>query len=164
MAHEKVSNTEAIDAFWDHLKDRTTVMLGAVGGDRTQPMTAFAERENELVWFFTRNDTDLARDAIDSAEARLIFGSKDEKLFADISGRLSIDHDRGRIDKYWNAVVAAWYPGGKEDPHLTLLKFSPISGQVWISDKGLMGFAFEITKANIAKTLPDVGSSAKVAF
>ena len=72
MAHEKVSNTEAIDAFWGQLKDRTTVMLGAVGGDRTQPMTAFAERENELVWFFTRNDTDLAQEAISPARSRSI--------------------------------------------------------------------------------------------
>ena len=164
MAHEKFSNTEAIDAFWGQLKDRTTVMLGSVSGDRTQPMTAFAERENELVWFFTRNDTDLAQEAIGSTEARLIFGAKDDKLFADISGTLSVDHDLGRIEKYWNAVVAAWYPGGKKDPHLTLLKFTPRSGQVWISQKGLMGFAVEITKANISKTLPDVGSSAKVSF
>lgn len=164
MAHEKISNTEAIDEFWDHLKDRTTVMLGAVGGDRTQPMTVFAERDNELMWFFTRNDTDLAQEAVGTTDARMIFGSKDEKLFADISGTLSIEHDRGRIDKYWNPVVAAWYPDGKEDPHLTLMKFSPRSGQVWVSQKGLLGFAFEITKANIAKTMPDIGDSAKVTF
>lgn len=164
MAQEKISNAEAIDAFWDRLKDRTTVMLGAVGGDRTQPMTAFAERDNELVWFFTRDDTDLAQDAAGTTDARLIFGSKDEKLFADISGTLSIEHDRGRIDKYWNPVVAAWYPDGKDDPHLTLMKFSPRSGQIWVSQKGLVGFAFEITKANLAKTTPDVGDSAKVSF
>ena len=122
MAHEKVFNKEAIDAFWGHLKDRTTAMLGAVGGDRTQPMTAFAERENELAWFFTRNDTDLAQDAIGTTEARLIFGAKDEKLFADISGTLSVDHDRGRIEKHRNAVVAAWEGFSRPPARYSLLR------------------------------------------
>jgi general stress protein 26 len=164
MAREKVSNGEAIQEFWDHLKDRTTVMLGSSGGDRLQPMTAFSERDNELVWFFTRDDTDLAAEAAGTTDARLIFASKDEKLFADISGTLSIEHDRGRIDRYWNPVVAAWYPDGKDDPHLTLMKFAPRNGQVWVSQKGLVGFAFEITKANVSKTQPDIGGSAKVSF
>ncbi|MGE3335016.1 MAG: pyridoxamine 5'-phosphate oxidase family protein [Rhodospirillaceae bacterium] len=164
MPHDKISNSEAIREFWDHLKDRTTVMLGAAGGDRMQPMTAFSEPDNELVWFFTRNDTDLAQEAVGTTDARLIFAAKDEKLFADISGALVIEHDRGRIDRYWNPVVAAWYPDGKDDPHLTLMKFSPRAGQVWVSQKGLFGFAFEITKANVAKTQPDLGGSAKVTF
>lgn len=164
MANEKLSNAEAIHEFWGHLKARSTVMLGAVGSDRMQPMTAFTEPENELVWFFTRNDTDLAVEAAGAAESRLVFASKDEKVFADISGILSIDHDRGRIERYWNPVVAAWYPDGQEDPHLTLMKFEPRDGQVWVSQKGLVGFAFEITKANIAKKLPDLGGSAKISF
>lgn len=164
MAKDRTSDREAIEAFWDHLKDRTTVMLGAAGGDRMQPMTAFSESDHGLVWFFTRDDTDLAKEAAQTTDARLIFSAKDEKLFADISGSLSIDHDRGRIDRYWNPVVAAWYPEGKDDPRLTLMKFAPRSGQVWVSTKGLAGFAFEITKANLSKSLPEIGGSAKVAF
>ncbi len=164
MAHDKISSREAIETFWESLKDRATVMLGAAGGDRSQPMTAFSEPDNGLVWFFTRNDTDLAQEAAGGAEARLIFAAKDEKVFADISGALTIDHDRGRIERYWNPVVAAWYPDGKDDPHLTLMKFSPRTGQVWVSEKGLLGFAYEITKANVAKTQPDLGGSAKVSF
>jgi general stress protein 26 len=160
----KISNAEAVGAFWDHLKDRTTVMLGAAGRDRTQPMTAFSEKDDGLVWFFTRDDTDLAKEAALTTEARLIFASKDEKCFADLSGTLSLEHDRGRIDRYWNPVVAAWYPEGKDDPHLTLMKFVPRNGQVWLSTVGLVGFAFEVTKANIAKTQPDIGASAKVSF
>jgi general stress protein 26 len=164
MANDPISSAEAIDAFWDHLKDRTTVMLGAIGGDHLQPMTAFSERDTGSVWFFTRTDIDLAQEAAGTAEARLVFASKDEKVFADISGPLTIQHDRGRIERYWNPVVAAWYPDGKDDPHLTLMKFTPRGGQVWVSQKGLIGFSFQVAKANVAKTQPDLGGSAKVSF
>lgn len=164
MAKEKMSNAEAIVEFWDHLKDRTTVMLGSTSGDRMQPMTAFSEADNETVWFFTRDDTDLAKEAVSMTDARMIFAAKGDELFADISGDLTVDHDRGRIDKYWNPVVAAWYPEGKDDPHLTLMKFIPRDGQVWVSKQGFMRFAYQVTKANVTKTMPDLGDTRKVSF
>ena len=70
---------------------------------------------------------------------------------------LSIDQDRSRIDKYWNPVVAAWYPDGKEDPALTLIRFDGDDGRVWVSDKGALGFGYQVLKANLTKTTPDVG-------
>ena len=61
------------------------------------------------------------------------------------------------LDRWWNPVVAAWYPDGKDDPHLTLLQFTPGDGRIWVADKGAFGFAYEILKANITKTTPDSG-------
>ena len=70
--------------------------------------------------------------------------------------------DRARIDKYWNPVVAAWYPDGKDDPHLTLIRFDAEDGRVWVSDKGGVGFGYQILKANLTKTQPDVGGVSDV--
>jgi general stress protein 26 len=39
-------------------------MLGIdQAGYHAQPMTAFRDEETNTIWFFTRDDTDLARDA-----------------------------------------------------------------------------------------------------
>jgi general stress protein 26 len=54
-------------------------------------------------------------------------------------------------------VLAAWYPEGKDDPHLMILRFDGEDGRIWVSDGGLVKFAFEIAKANLTKTLPDAG-------
>jgi general stress protein 26 len=166
MADEKLTPAEAETALWEHLKGtNVTVMLGLNSPDQhSQPMTAFAEPENNQVWFFTRDDVDLVKDAAGSADARLVFTSKDEEIFADIRGALVARHDRARIDKYWGPVVAAWYPEGKADPHLMLLRFTPAEGQVWVAKAGLVKFAFEVAKANLTKTQPDAGGSAEVKF
>ena len=66
------------------------------------------------------------------------------------------------IDKHWNPILAAWYPEGKDDPHLTLLRFDADDGRVWVSKKGPVRFMFEVAKANLTKTLPDVGGVADV--
>jgi general stress protein 26 len=32
----------------------------------------------------------------------------------------------------WNRYVAAWFPGGKDDPKLTLLRLDAENAEIWI--------------------------------
>ncbi len=163
MADQVFSPQEAEDEFWKHLKSSNTGMLGIDRpGYHAQPMTAFREEETGTIWFFTRDDTDLAGDVGAGADAMFTYGSKDQEVWACFHGRLSVDQNRAVIDRHWNPIVAAWYPGGKDDPHLTLLRFDGDEGRVWLSKKGPVGFFWEIAKANLTKTVPDAGGVADV--
>ena len=163
MADHDLSPADAEAEFWKHLKSSNTGMLGLdQPGYHSQPMTAYREEEAGTIWFFTRDDTDLARDVAGGRPAMFTYGSKDQEVWACFHGRLSISRDQAIIDKHWNPIVAAWYPDGKDDPHLTLLRFDGDDGRVWISKKGAVGFFFEVAKANLTKTLPDVGGVADV--
>lgn len=151
--------------FWKSLKHSNTGMLRLdQPGYHSQPMTAFREAETGTIWFFTRDDTDLAQDAAAPGQSAMFsYGSKDQKVWACIHGFLSVHgHDRAVIDRYWNPVLAAWYPDGKDDPKLTLLRFDADEGRVWVSEGGLFKFAYEIAKANMTRTLPDAGDVADV--
>ena len=165
MSAKTLTAADAEQAFWDHLKKSNTGLLGLDRpGYHAQPMTAFREEETGIIWFFTRDDTDLARDASVAGQSAMFhYGSKDQTVWACIHGDLSVHgQDREIIDRYWNPVLAAWYPGGKDDPHLTILRFDAGDGRVWVSEGGLLKFAFEVAKANITKTLPDAGGVADV--
>lgn len=165
MSDVKITETEAIDAFWEHVKEGTTVMVGINATDKhTQPMTTFPESHNNLIWFFTRDDTDFAKEVAGHPDARMILQSKDQDVQADVRGTFRIHRDQARIDKFWNPMVAAWYPDGKTDPHLTLLAFTPKDAQIWVSTKSFMALAFEVVKANITKEMPDAGGVADVNF
>ena len=165
---ETLTPAEAETEFWKSLKESNTGMLGLDRpGYHHQPMTGFGEPEVGAIWFFTRTDTDFARAVAAGGPGGGVMGmfcyqAKDQKVQACIHGALSIDQDRERIDRYWNPVVAAWYPDGKEDPKLTLIRFDADDGRVWVSKKGATGFFFEIAKANLTKTLPNVGGVADV--
>ena len=152
---------KAEEAFWDSLKKSNTGLLGLdQPGYHAQPMTAFRDEETGTIWFFTRDDTDLARDAgVGSGQSAMFhYGSKDQNVWACVHGDLSVHgQDRAIIDRYWNPVLAAWYPEGKDDPHLTILRFEAGDGRVWVNEGGFFKFAFEIAKANATKTLPDAG-------
>ncbi len=163
---DNLTAADAEKAVWDSLKSSNTGLLGLdQPGYHAQPMTAFREPETGTIWFFTRDDTDLARDAgVGGGQSAMFhYGSKDQKVWACVHGHLSVHgHDRELIDRWWNPVLAAWYPDGKDDPRLTLLRFDADDGRVWVSDGGLMKFAFEIAKANLTKSLPDAGGVADV--
>lgn len=161
---DQLTPAEAEKAFWKSLEHSNTGMLGIDRpGYHHQPMTGFGEPETGTIWFFTRDDTDFARDVATGAQTGMFcYQAKDEKLQACIPGRLAIDQDRERIDRFWNPVVAAWYPDGKDDPRLTLIRFDGDDGRVWVSDKSVLGFGYQILKANLTKTTPDAGAVADV--
>src|SRR5579863_5539316 len=149
---------------WDELEAHQIGMLIALGGSprHAQPMTAFVEREARRIWFFTSNDTELAREAASPQPA--VFAYQQRDLQASISGHLQAQHDRARMDKFWNAVVAAWHPGGKNDPKLTLLSMDCDDAQVWISQAGPIKFAWEIVKCNATRRHPDLGGRTHLDF
>lgn len=166
MAEKALTAAEAEAHFWDSLKKSNTGLLGLdQPGYHAQPMTAFRDEEAGTIWFFTRDDTHLAKDAAigGGQSAMFHYGSKDQNVWACIHGTLSAHgQDREIIDRFWNPILAAWYPDGKDDPNLTLLRFDAHDGRVWVNEGGFFKFAYEIAKANVTKTLPDSGDVANV--
>ena len=152
------------ERLWQDIKKRGgTGMLGlSASRQHFQPMTAFVERETGQIWFFTRKDTDLAKEIGEGGDAMFVF--QDDKLQACIGGRLALAHDPERIDRYWNPVVAAWYPDGKDDPQLTLLRMDCADAEVWLSDDGMLKFGWEIAAANLKHRTPDIGGRAHLDF
>lgn len=149
---------------WKAIDERHgTGMLGLMDSrQHFQPMTAFVEEGDGQIWFFTRKDTDLAQ-AVAAGDSMAMFVVQTNDLQACLGGRLTETFDRVRMDKYWNSVVAAWYPNGKDDANLTMLRLDLEDAEVWISANPVR-FAWEIAKANATHRAPDAGDKAHVDF
>lgn len=163
MSHHTFTEAEIQERLWSAIDHEHTGMLGlAHDAAQLQPMTAFVERQTSRIWFFTYRDSDLAQ-AIDGvAQGAFVFQSKG--LQASVTGALRQAHDRDRIEEYWNPHVAAWFPKGKEDPRLTLMCLDVSRAAVWVSDTGPMKYAFEVVRANVTKTTPDLGEKRTLSF
>lgn len=125
---------------WKALHSDRTVMLGLDGTEdgHSRPMTAQYEHERGPLWFFTSTDNSLIPLLAERDRAIAAFASKGHDIFASISGRLSVDKDRGVIDRLWNPYVAAWFQGGKDDPKLTLLRLDAEHAKVWVDASSLI--------------------------
>ena len=43
-------------------------------------------------------------------------------MFARFSGTLVTETSRERLEKQWSPMIDAWFPGGKDDPKLLMLR------------------------------------------
>lgn len=127
--------------FWKALKSDMTMMIGLDGAEdgHTRPMTAQFEDDRSPIWFFTSTDNAMVT-ALAGGATRAIatFSSKDHELFATVHGKLGIDTDRAVVDRLWNSFIAAWFPGGKEDPDLVLLRLDAERAEIWLNESNLL--------------------------
>ena len=125
------------DDFLARLKTSPFVMIGLENdGQHSEPLTAQLDDDQpNVLYFFTARDNRIAS----GGKAMAQFQSKGHDFFACLAGTVTVDNDRAQIDKLWSKQVEAWFPGGKEDPNLTLLRFDIESAELWESDISLSG-------------------------
>jgi general stress protein 26 len=143
---------------WKKMTDSPFVMIGLTGsGEHSEPMTVQLDKDQvDTLWFFIGKDNRLAG----GGDAMAQFVSKGHDFFACMSGTARIDNDRGMIDKLWSNQAEAWFPGGKNDPNLALLRFDIADAELWETDMSLSG---KLKMVFGGKIKPDeAGSHAKV--
>lgn len=139
--------------FWTELAQSPFLMVGPQGShEHSLPMTAQLDPgANHCFWFYTTKDNRLA--AGGSAMAQ--FSGKGHHLFACIDGTLTTETDPAVIDRYWTHDVASWYPGGREDPNLLMLRFDLGHAEVWIADMSLGGMFKQMFGGDVRAEMRD---------
>ncbi|MDE0879216.1 MAG: pyridoxamine 5'-phosphate oxidase family protein [Sphingomonas bacterium] len=153
---------EVAEKFLDKLKDSPFVMIGLTdSNDHSEPMTAQIDDDQpNTLFFFAGDDNRLAS----GGDAMAQFAAKGHDFFACLNGVVSTDNDRAQIDKLWNNHVEAWFPKGKDDPNLTLLRFDIESAELWETDISLAGRLKMLFGGTIqAKDMPDHAEVGSVA-
>ena len=133
-----MADTDEIkQTLWKKMAASPFVMVGpADGSTHSEPLTAQLDEDQvDTLFFFAGKDNRLAG----GGKAMAQFVSKGHDFFACLSGTISRDNDFGMIDKLWNNQVEAWFPGGKDDPNLTLLRLDIDSAELWEIDLRLSG-------------------------
>lgn len=146
--------------FWKALAASPVVMIALDSAHgHSAPMQAQLDKDaNGAFWFFTSRDNRIAA----GGPAMAQFAAKGHDLFACISGTLCEDHDRATLDRLWSNPVASWFPGGKDDPNLVLLRFDLADSEIWTADVGVIGL-FKMATGMTIK--PDqTGDHAKVSL
>jgi general stress protein 26 len=164
MADLKTFNENPQRQLLEEIKGSRCVMLGnPAPGAHMQPMAPQVDADAGVIYFYSDNTSDLGK-AVLKGGAIVHMCHMESDYQACVKGSLTATNDRAIIDRFWNPIVDAWYPGGKDDPKMLLLRFDPIDAAIWASDKNPLTFAYEIAKANITDEEPDLGKMKNVAM
>lgn len=156
--------TDLVDTFWKRLDDINSGMLGLTEDPRLVPMSHYADRDLNTLWFITAKGTDLSQSLHDGAKDALhVVSSANEGLYTRIHGRLSLSNDSKKLDELWNAVASSWFEEGRQDPDVQLLRLDLAEAEVWATG-GRAAFLYEIAKSKLTGSKPDMGDHYSLTF
>lgn len=158
----------------EEIKEARCVMLGSPDRDEhMQPMAPQIDQEiidaardgaASVMYFFSDRTSDLGKAVLDQPGTRVMATHIGSDYQACIEGVLNpVEADPILIDRFWNPIAASWYPDGKQDLKLLMLRFDPITAGVWASTGNPLKIAYETIKANINDTEPSLGASKVIA-
>ncbi|QDT11939.1 pyridoxamine 5'-phosphate oxidase family protein [Planctomycetes bacterium K23_9] len=128
----------------DIIQDFDTAMLvtrsdGGVMDAR--PMAIAQATDDGAIWFVTdRNSGKIADLMLDSDVAVTMQG---KRQFVTVSGECRVMDDRAKIEELWKEAWKCWFPEGKSDPSIVLLKIEPTRGEYW-DNSGVAGLKYLI--------------------
>jgi len=125
------------ETFWKAFADSPFIMMRLEGSnEHAEPMTAQLDRDaHHAIWFFLARDNRIAAGGAAMGQV----ATKGHEVFACLSGVLMEETDKSIRDAQWNTVVEAWFPNGKDDPNVLMLRFDIKDSEVWTSDMSVKG-------------------------
>ena len=155
------------DKFWDMIEDHHACMLvthGPGGTLHARPMHAIPDREKREILFFTSAAGDKSHEIATSDEVCLTFMSHKKNDYLAVQGKAELTRDRALIDKHWSSMVKAWFPEGKDDPNVALIRVHVRAGEYWDSSSSDIANMLRMMSAAATGSRPDMGDNKKVRF
>ena len=134
--------------------DVAMLVTHGADGIHARPMTVARLDENMSIYLMTDLNSVKVNEIHANPNAILTFQSS--RKFASLSGKLDVVSDRPLIESMWKELWKVWFPKGKTDPSITLLKFTACKGEFW-DNAGMQGlkFIYDATKALAAGERPE---------
>jgi general stress protein 26 len=143
--------TETRETLIDLMEDFSTGMLvtRATNGDlRSRPMQVARLEEDGTLYFAAGSESAKADEIAASPEVNMVFQGGEKYL--SLSGPAEMVNDPALIDDLYKPDWKVWFPEGKDDPELRILKLSTRRGEYWdVSGTGRIRFLYEAGKALI---------------
>lgn len=101
----------------------------------SRPMMPLEVDANGAIWFFTKPSSDKEAPA---GKVNLAFADPSDAKYVSISGSSTLIFDRAKVEELWSAAAKPWFPEGKEDPSLALLRVDVDDAEYWDSNSSRM--------------------------
>ena len=155
--------TEQGQKLWSLIKGIKVGMLVSESGEHmhARPMHLVQQDFTDTIWFFTGRDAQKTQEVVAEHNVCIAFADHGSETYVSLSGTARLNHDRAKINQFWNPFVGAYFPGGKDDPNLVLLEIAIDGAEYWDSTSSRMVQLFKFMRANITREPPQLGENRK---
>ena len=157
MTHDHRSH-EGAQKLYELIDDVRICMMTTVEEDgrlASRPMYGLEADTAGDVWFFTRIESSKTTEISRDGHVNLAYSHPSKQHYISVSGRAEIVRDKGQMQNKWSEPMRTWFPEGKDDPQLALIRVHPERGEFWDSPSSTVIHLYGYVKAAITGSPPN---------
>lgn len=134
MADQATLTTQEFNTIKQHIKAIRTALMTTQAPDgslRTRPMATHQLDPDGTMWFFTREDSTKVAHIRHQPAIALGFSDPQTQVTVSTAGNAEVVKDQAKVDALWDESLRDWFPEGKDDPNIILLRITTITGECW---------------------------------
>jgi general stress protein 26 len=142
---EKQMDQSAQRNLEDLLEDIDVAMMITYSGGGTphaRPMQIAEAGDNGELYFATSLDSAKLRDI--ETDPRVMLTMQEGSVYISLTGTAHPTTDRALIGQLWSEAWQVWFPQGKDDPNIVILRVEPQEAEYW-DNSGAEGVAYAMT-------------------
>jgi general stress protein 26 len=166
MTAPKQKRENDLEKLRELVKDIDFCMLTTTdeSGDlHSRPMSSNGDiDEDGDIWFFTNASSHKVSEITKLPKVNVSFADTENQRYISVSGTAQIVRDRAKIDELWRPEFKIWFPEGKDDPEIALLRVDLEKAEYWDSPSSTIGYALSFVSSLVTGKQPDMGENKKV--
>lgn len=107
-------------------------------GATCRPMGAQNVCDQGNIWFFSEVKSDKNEEIKKNKHVQLFFSHPGKSSYLVVNGEAEIIVDRQKTEELWTPIVKIWFPEGKDDPNISIIKVTPTTAYYWDTDGNRM--------------------------
>ena len=161
-----ISQDDAKQKLWTMMKDIRFAMLTTEDAAhlRARPMAASQDGFDGTLWFFTRASSHKVAEVGADHRVGVTYADPSGQNYVSLSGQAVLVQDKASIEAHWSEATRVWFPKGKEDPDIALLKVTVETAEYWDAPNSAMVHAYGYVKAVVTGEPPHPGENRKLSF
>ncbi len=134
------------------VNDVPVAMLTTATADGTlisRPLQTLDFDKEHILWFATDATSEKALEIKAQPHICLNYADRRDNTYVSISGPARLVQDRKKIEALWSPAMSIFFPQGKDDPNLTLIRVEIERAEYWDGPGSIVGKLLYLAAAAI---------------
>lgn len=125
----------------------------------SRPLATLQADSNGDLWFFTHAGSGKVEDIARDPHVNVSYARPGKHVYVSVVGTARVLRDRAKIDELWSPQSKIFFPDGKDDPDLALIKVEVESAEYWRGAGGMVQQALKLMRAMTGDGPQDLGEN-----
>jgi general stress protein 26 len=163
-ANDKKSSIVKLRKLIDNVNVAMLTTIKENGEFYSRPMNTMDFDKEGNLFFYSDEHTPDVHDVKVNNRVSVTYTNPENNTYIALNGRLFLIEDQAKINKLWVPACKAWFPEGKTDPNLTLIKVEVLKAEFWDTAESDMVVMFNLLKAIVKGKTYDQGEHETINF